>query len=73
MENVKNKDQKILICIVQSNDNANCAEPDMKFTFGSYLRVLESKYNFEEHVATDIGIDEWYIPVTSLKNSGKSK
>ena len=60
---------------VQSNDNANCVEPDMRFKYVDDLTVLElvllvgllTEYNFRQHVASDIGIDEYYVPPTSLK------
>ena len=60
---------------VQSNDNANCVDPDLRFKFVDDLTVLElvmmagllTEYNFKQHVASDIGIDEHYIPATSLK------
>ena len=60
---------------VQSNDNANCVDPDLRFKFVDDLTVLElvmmagllTEYNFKLHVASDIGIDEHYIPATSLK------
>ena len=61
---------------VQSNDNANCVVPDLRFKFVDDLTVLElvmmagllTEYNFKQHVASDIGIDEHYIPATSLKH-----
>ena len=59
---------------VQSNDNANCVDPKLRFKFVDDLTVLElvmmtgllTEYNFKAHVASDIGIDEQYIPATSL-------
>ena len=59
---------------VQSNDNANCVDPDLRFKFVDDLTVLElvmmtgllTEYNFKAHVASDIGIDEQYIPASSL-------
>ena len=61
---------------VQSNDNADCVEPDMRFKYVDDLSVLElvmlhgllTEYNFHQHVASDIGIDEYYVPATSLKS-----
>ena len=60
---------------VQSNDNAASVDPDLRFKFVDDLSVLElvmlsgllSEYNFKLHVASDIGVDEQYIPATSLK------
>ena len=48
------------------------------FKFVDDLTVLElvmmggllTDYNFKQHVASDIGIDELYIPATSLKTQG---
>ena len=31
---------------------------------------LLTEYNFKQHVASDIGIDELYIPANSLKTQG---
>ena len=58
---------------VQSNDNADCVQPDMRFKFVDDLSVLElvmltsllSEYNFRQHVASDIGIDELFVPFYS--------
>ena len=60
---------------VQSNDNADCVEPDLRFKFVDDLSVLElvmlssllTEYNFKQHVANDIGIDEHYVPASSLQ------
>ena len=60
---------------VQSNDNADCVEPDLKFKFVDDLSFLElvmlagilTEYNFKQHIASDIGIDELYVPAESLK------
>ena len=51
---------------VQSNDNADCVGPDMRFKFVDDLSMLElvmlggwlSNYNFKQLMANDIGIDE---------------
>ena len=61
---------------VQSNDNADCVDPDLRFKFVDDLSVLElvmlssllTEYNFKQHVASDIGIDELYIPAGSLQS-----
>ena len=60
---------------VQSNDNADCVDEDLRFKFVDDLSILElvmlsgllTEYNFKQHVASDIGIDEMYVPPTSLK------
>ena len=60
---------------VQSNDNADCVDPEYRFKFVDDLTVLElvmlssllTEYNFKQHVASDIGIDELYVPAASLQ------
>ena len=60
---------------VQSNDNADSVDPDMRLRFVDDLTILElvmmggilSEYNFKLHVASDIGIDEQYVCATNLK------
>ena len=61
--------------LVQSNDNADCVDPDMRFKFVDDLSILElvllsdilTSYNFNQHVASDIGIEEEFVPATSLE------
>ena len=60
---------------VQSNDNAICVEPDVRFKYVDDLTLLElvllasllTEFSFRQHVGSDIGIDEYYVPPTSLK------
>ena len=60
---------------VQSNDNADSVDPEMRFKYVDDLSVLElvmltgllSEYNFKLHVASDIGIDEQYVSAENLK------
>ena len=60
---------------VQSNDNAECVDLNMRFKYVDDLTILEllllsgllTEYNFHQHVANDIGIDELYVPATSFK------
>ena len=60
--------------LVQSNDNADCVDPDMRYKYVDDLTVLElvlfagllTDYNFKQHIASDIGIDEHYVPAESL-------
>ena len=60
---------------VQSNDNADCVDPDKRFKYVDDLSVLElvmlagllSEYNFRQHVASDIGIDELYVAAENLE------
>ena len=59
---------------VQSNDNADCVDEDLRFKFVDDLSVLElimlsgllTEYNFKQHVASDIGIVEMFVPPTSI-------
>ena len=60
--------------LVQSNDNCDYVDPDMKFKFVDDLTILElvmmggivSEYEFELHVASDIGINEKYVAADNL-------
>ena len=60
---------------VQSNDNADGVEPELRYKYVDDLTVLElvmlaslvTEYNFKQQVASDIGIDELYVPASSLK------
>ena len=60
---------------IQSNDNADCVDADLRFKYVDDLTVLElvmltsllSEYNFKQHVASDIGIDELYVSASNLK------
>ena len=60
--------------LVQSNDNCDFVDPDMKFKYVDDLTVLElvmmggllSEYNFKQNVATDTGIDEQYVSADNL-------
>ena len=61
--------------MVQSNDNADCVDEELRFKFVDDLSILElvmlssllAEYNFNQHVASDIGIDEHFVPSSSLK------
>ena len=56
--------------LVQSNDNADFVAPEDRFKFIDDLSVLQLvclagllvDYNFYDHVASDIGIDQKYLP-----------
>ena len=63
----------------QSNDNAEFLSEDDKFKFVDDLSVLEiinliliglSSYNFKQHVASDIGIGQLYLPTENIKSQG---
>ena len=59
---------------VQSNDNADSVDPDLRFKYVDDLSVLElvmlaglvSEFNFKQQVASDIGIDELYVAGENL-------
>ena len=61
--------------LVQSNDNADSLDPDMRYKYVDDLTVLElvmlgnmlTEYNFKQQVASDVGIDEMFVPASSLK------
>jgi hypothetical protein len=61
----------------QTNKNTDFLKEDDKYKFVDDLSVLEvinlitiglSSYNFHQHVASDIGIDQSYIPSENLKS-----
>ena len=62
-----------------SNDNADHVPDDMRFKFVDDLSILEklnlilaglSEYNFKNHVASDIGIDQKYLPSENFLSQG---
>jgi len=61
--------------LVNSNDNPDFASDDEKFKYVDDLSILEfialagllCDYNFRLHVASDIGIDSYYLPPESLQ------
>ena len=62
-----------IMYLVQSNNNADCVGPDDRFKYIDDLSILQivtlagllKSYNFLEHVASDIGIDQLYLPSTN--------
>ena len=56
--------------IVQSNDNADIVSPEDRFKYIDDLSVLHLvclsgllvEYDFEQHVASDVGVDQLYLP-----------
>ena len=60
---------------VQSNDNADCVDPDKRFKYVDDLSILEllllaglvSEYNFKQQVASDIGIEELFVDPDNIK------
>ena len=67
----------VLEYLVQCNDNADCVNTDCRFKYVDDLTILEllylsnlstgiSSYNHKLHIASDIGIDNIFIPPTNL-------
>ena len=63
--------------ISQSNGNTDFLEEDEKYKFIDDLSILEilnlvsialSNYNFHQHIASDIGIEEKYLEPSSVKS-----
>ena len=61
----------------QSNDNTDFLPDDDKYKFVDDLSVLEiinlisvglSSYNFKQHIASDIGIDQLFIPKENIQS-----
>ena len=61
--------------LVQSNDNADCIEPEDRFKYIDDLSVLQLlclsgllvEYDFRSHVASDIGIGQQFLPPDTFK------
>ena len=66
----------VISYLVQSNDNANCVDSSMRYKFVDDLTVLELlmlsglvyEYDFKNHVANDIAIDELFINPDDMKS-----
>ena len=64
--------------LIQSNDNADIVPEEDRFKYIDDLSVLElvmmtgllKDYNFYEHVASDIGIGQSYLPPASYSTQG---
>ena len=61
----------------QSNDNTDFLSPEDKFKFVDDLSTLEminlifsglASYNFKQHVASDIGVDQLFLPSENIKS-----
>ena len=59
--------------LVQSNDNADIVRPEDRFKYIDDLSLLQlvllsgllTDYNFYQHVASDVGIDQKYLPASN--------
>jgi hypothetical protein len=62
--------------IVQSNDNADIVQPEDRYKYIDDLSVLQLvllsgllvEYNFHEHMASDIGIGQKFLPPSSYNS-----
>ena len=60
--------------IIASDDNADCVPEDDQYKFCDDLSILElimlgdvlTEYNFMEHVASDVGVDQLFLPTQGL-------
>ena len=64
----------------QCNDNADFVKQDERYKYVDDLSIIEiinlitvgiTSYNFHNHVASDIGIDQSYIPHENLNSEAK--
>ena len=68
----------LLEYLVQSNDNADCVDSEDRFKYIDDLSILEViyltgilvEYNFTLHVASDIGLDQLFLPPHNIKTQG---
>ena len=59
-----------IMYLVQTNNNADCVDKDNHFKYIDDLSILQivflggllTQYNFYEHVASDVGVDQLYLP-----------
>ena len=64
-----------IMYLVQSNDNAECVGPDDRFKYIDDLSILQivqlagllKSYDFHQHVPSDIGVDQLYLPAASYQ------
>ena len=61
----------------QTNNNADCVPPSDRYKWVDDLSILEiinivsagtSSYDFQKHVASDIAIDQKYLPTQNLQS-----
>ena len=61
--------------LVQSNDNADCVEPDERFKYIDDLSILQLlclsgilvDYDFKSHVASDVGTEQKFLPIENYE------
>ena len=60
--------------LVLGNDNADCVQPEDRFKYIDDLTLLQlvclagllTEYSFDDHVASDIGIGQSFLPAASF-------
>ena len=65
----------MLMYLVNSNSSTDCVPQDMRYKWEDDCSILElvllggllTQYNFKQHVASDIGIDELYLPCENFR------
>jgi hypothetical protein len=65
--------------LVQSNDNANVVEPEDRFKYIDDLSILQivclagllASYNFHFHVASDVGVDQLFLPPSNCQTQSQ--
>ena len=68
-----------LMYLVQTNHNADNVDPDDRYKYIDDLTILQIislaglliNYDFNLHVASDVGIDQQYLPPSSFELQGK--
>ena len=68
-----------LMYLFQSNDNANMVDPEDRFKYIDDLSILSivcmagllSSYNFHLHVASDIGVDDLFLPPANFQTQAQ--
>ena len=69
----------LLEYLAQSNDNADCVEPDLRFKFIDDLSILEivnlisigmSSFNLKNQIPNDIPVHNGFISPDNLKSQG---
>ena len=63
-----------IMYLVQTNNNADCVDPEDRLKYIDDLSILQivclagllTQYNFHEHVASDVGTDQLFIPPSRL-------
>ena len=59
-----------IMYLVQTNNNADCVDPEDRLKYIDDLSILQivclagllTQYNFHEHVASDVGTDQLFLP-----------